>query len=228
MRKFLTWVFAICLSLSCVIWLFITIGKNAPLPPYVTSLHFDQCHLPCWVGIVPGETSIQEARALVTKAFATPNFQVTENQFGARIIEQSQSLTVDVSFGLALSDQQLFGLTEVQIGQLIIDNVKISFFWSKAAPNVGDLYSLFGSPTDIVWHASDTVMMPSLLYYSHQLVVSTNTPLYSDTCSHQTWTAPIVRLDLYSLLPAREQWQYQPQVWAGFRNCYDLSEQLPQ
>src|SRR5579864_7933293 len=41
------------------------VGRDQPLPERLAMLHLTDCAPPCWIGIVPGVTTIQEARKRV-------------------------------------------------------------------------------------------------------------------------------------------------------------------
>lgn len=44
-------------------------GARQPQPPIVEGLRLDDCALPCWIGITPGQTSMEEAYSLMVDAF---------------------------------------------------------------------------------------------------------------------------------------------------------------
>jgi hypothetical protein len=45
------------------------VGARQPQPPIVEGLRLDDCALPCWVGIVPGQTTMDEAYRRMVEAF---------------------------------------------------------------------------------------------------------------------------------------------------------------
>jgi hypothetical protein len=47
------------------------IGRAQPAPSAITNLHLDDCPLPCWLGIVPHVTSMDEARTTLRRVFDT-------------------------------------------------------------------------------------------------------------------------------------------------------------
>ncbi len=55
------------------------LGRATPLPEEVAFLHLgDMCKLPCWIGITPGKTTIEEARVIVTSVYGkSVNFDKT-------------------------------------------------------------------------------------------------------------------------------------------------------
>src|SRR5215207_2791177 len=44
------------------------VGSLQPLPQAMTELHLDECALPCWIGITPGETSFDDAIQHLTES----------------------------------------------------------------------------------------------------------------------------------------------------------------
>src|SRR5579859_6424791 len=47
------------------------IGRIQPSPKWMTALHVSDCQLPCWLGIIPGQTSGSETLARIDAVFAT-------------------------------------------------------------------------------------------------------------------------------------------------------------
>jgi hypothetical protein len=62
----------------------ILIGRAQPIPERVAALHLgDMCALPCWIGITPGKTTVEQAKQIIAQVYsqaqimaAAPNLQV--------------------------------------------------------------------------------------------------------------------------------------------------------
>ena len=136
--------------MATTIWCLISLGKQAPSPAYVTALHLDQCELPCWIGIIPGQTTLKEAKALIDKRFPGANYPVSEPALRLRVIDKTSGLSFDITLNLVASVDQIFKMTEKQLDQIAVSDVEISFPSWNSSPNTGDLYAMIGQPTDIV------------------------------------------------------------------------------
>jgi hypothetical protein len=52
------------------------IGHSQPVPANIQRLYFTVCDLPCWIGIVPGQTSFQVAKENIAQVFQEPDYKV--------------------------------------------------------------------------------------------------------------------------------------------------------
>jgi hypothetical protein len=65
MKKFFLATAIIITGLVALVATLRSLALRAPLPPEIEILHLDECVLPCWIGIKPGETTVEEAKALI-------------------------------------------------------------------------------------------------------------------------------------------------------------------
>src|SRR5688572_24925895 len=61
MRRLIFSTTALIVVFSLTAPISILIGRHQPLPERVAMLHLTDCELPCWIGIVPGKTTVGEA-----------------------------------------------------------------------------------------------------------------------------------------------------------------------
>ena len=47
----------------------ISIGHQQPSSTWTKILHLDECELPCWIGIIPGQTTLAEAQKQIEQAY---------------------------------------------------------------------------------------------------------------------------------------------------------------
>jgi hypothetical protein len=116
-------VFVISFSLLC--GSVILAARQQPLPGWLAALHFDVCKPPCWIGIEPGQATLNEAVARIKAVYMPPEYTVrshADNQNTLEILHNDKCI-VTVSFNL--SDQQIIktidflwtGADELSIGQ---------------------------------------------------------------------------------------------------------------
>jgi hypothetical protein len=59
----------IMVSLCVLIGFAISLGRQQPLPESVALLHLSDCELPCWIGIIPGQTTMRQAHDQIIKTY---------------------------------------------------------------------------------------------------------------------------------------------------------------
>lgn len=110
-----------------------------------------QCQLPCWIGIVPGQTSSTEAIALLKKHYGNSNVKV-----------KNQTSIEWVSGGIDLSETGNVSMFENAVADIIVI--------LKEDLSVDEVVRLFGEP-DLVFVAkmgNDGNCWNSSLFYSKQ------------------------------------------------------------
>src|ERR1041385_3599031 len=76
MRRFLIFPLALCFIFSAVTSAAIMFGREQPLPEHLAMLHLTDCAPPCWIDIVPGVTTLEEAIPRIKAHYADlPDYQ---------------------------------------------------------------------------------------------------------------------------------------------------------
>src|SRR3954462_1437716 len=79
----------------------ILLGRRQPLPDAVAMLHLDMCAPPCWIGISPGVTTLDEAEHQLKKVFPESRYKVSDTPGGYTITDSKTDFAIDVMFGSA-------------------------------------------------------------------------------------------------------------------------------
>ncbi len=58
-------ILSVCFVLGTLTGAVILIGQRLSLPEHLAMLHLTDCAPPCWIGIVPGVTKLDEAKVKV-------------------------------------------------------------------------------------------------------------------------------------------------------------------
>src|SRR5258708_19418668 len=70
------------------------LGRAQPMPDQLALLHLGDCQLPCWIGIVPGKTTVGEARQRIKNVYGKiSSFAVDETEITScciKIVEDGQ------------------------------------------------------------------------------------------------------------------------------------------
>ncbi len=116
----------------------VTIGRSQPPSPAIIRLHLADCAPPCWVGIIPGQTSLRDAERRLIRTFSPekvlPGIVTTPTTIGADLWRDTKPPHVFAHVVLGSVD----GIT---VDEIII-NVE-----SENAPPLSAVLVLFGSPT---------------------------------------------------------------------------------
>ncbi len=126
-----------------------TAGQLEATPTSLTQIHLTDCAPPCWIGIVPGETTVAEAKAKISAVFGEqPDLHVRSDESNVSYIA-SNSVEVTVE-GDAFSLSIRLNLGEWVDGKNEIVQ-SIGLFetradLSRAAPTVADILGAMGAP----------------------------------------------------------------------------------
>jgi len=157
----------ICLLLVIVNLGAVVVGRSQPVPRSIAQLRLMDCLPPCWVGIIPGVTTIADAKAKIVSAFVQgsgrtirdPGFgdaYTSANTVENRIEGDDFSLTVRLNFADLVD-----GESE------IVQSIDL-FQPSGAAhmPTVAEILGAFGPPEGVVVDSFATVGVQISLRYS--------------------------------------------------------------
>ena len=217
--RWLRYPIALTVVLTLAISAAMLIGRAQPLPERVALLHLnDLCKLPCWIGITPGVTTLDDAIARVKDVYGKlPAYDLHCYESGPCILDKDADQILVINF---------YGMTDATNHLLISDielfpsfvlsaNRVLSAGYTQMADVVGNLYSpeqikIFGN------NASDGY---ELWYNIYQIVVLPTNEIMLPI----NWTQKISTIFIY-----REYHPYrvvdgeyvQLQTWRGFGHTY--------
>ncbi len=114
-----------------------TIGGALPMPERLAQLHLNDCALPCWLGITPGETNYADAVAQIKATYPQMDVSVQATQifveylihssYGAAVISITDGMVSSITLltwdvdGLVVGDiANRFGAADCIPGQTIL------------------------------------------------------------------------------------------------------------
>src|SRR5262245_6492243 len=80
MRLILSGLFVLPTLFFVLIISAILVGHQQPPSTWATILHLDECELPCWIGIVPGQTTLIEAQQQIEREYGNKSEYQLEEQ----------------------------------------------------------------------------------------------------------------------------------------------------
>ncbi len=182
------------------------IGRAQPTPPRLAMLHLTDCELPCWIGIVPGVTTVEDAGEIIEKTFVGSYYDTDPKWSQAQ-----GAVSLVISFGhISLTyDYTTGGAT---VGAIIFD------FDEPRNLNYGDMITLLGSPDEIASLGGLDLGNTTMLIYKKSLIFNG----YDDErtvseCYYPRWQEKVRLLQIANYPEFIPAWAV---PWRGFRTCY--------
>ena len=196
-------------------------------PDYLAALRFTDCKIPCWIGIVPGKTTLRDAQQIIMAAFAN-----------SRIYTASQypiSPPMELAFALQNPPNPPDVISvnvwiEIKLDAQtddIVDTIRFTFSEHSTVPmpriTVGVLHSLFGSPSGIALAelAGNRFDFPAVIYgddvHGGAAIFARDIfPLQHQVIRRYDLDQPVRMLELFSAgnSPITASWR--PRTWRGF------------
>lgn len=211
MRKLSILSLLVCLVLLASLTVTILAGRQQPISSQLTTLHLTDCELPCWIGIVPGETTIEAARERIKALFGQAAFLHTE--------VRATSSPLDMpTWRIAASSSPILVRLGARDGKTV-DTIGFSFYDGQIT--VADLHGLLGAPSRMVrWHQN-------FPYYG--MAYGTNTSglmAFTDITETFYWTQPVKAVVLYAngRLPTPPDDLF---PWLGFHSLRNYFARMP-
>jgi hypothetical protein len=143
------------LLLAGMIWGAAAAGRGLPLPESVARLRLGDCAPPCWVGIVPGVTTIGEAKGLMVRAFVEGSGRTIRDSGSAN--RYRNSTTVENT----IVGEDFLLIARLKTGALVDGRSEvvesIELFQAEGGPTVGEILGMFGPPDGIEVEAFTTL-----------------------------------------------------------------------
>jgi hypothetical protein len=131
------------IALAIAIGVVVMLTRQQPVPDKMSILHFEMCQPPCWIGITPGETSLDRAIIRTRQVYRTQGYTLTLkrvaiNKFHLVIENGQQPFPGSIDF--RTSDGQTIDAIEFNFGEGYAGSGSYTFM---------DSYRDFGSPSHI-------------------------------------------------------------------------------
>jgi hypothetical protein len=209
MRWLILRILSVYIILTALCGMAMVIGRLQPIPTRLATLRLTDCKLPCWMGIVPGQTRFNEAKKRVIQGFK--NATATDGQHDRAVWSSINDSNAVQIFIYAIRPQP-------DEDNPLIQHISV-MLWDTGGDNikVGDLINLIGYPTSTASIDHRSAQNSYLVFdnMSFHLTVSTNEMV---SCNPITKVSEIRTIGVNSAgIPERFR-----QPWRGFRSCYPL------
>jgi hypothetical protein len=209
MRWLILRILSVYVMLAALCCIAIVMGRLQPIPRRLAILHLNDCQLPCWMGIIPGQTRFNEAKERVMQGFK--NALATDGQHDRAMWSSINDPDAVQIYIYAMRPQP-------DDHDPVIQHISV-MLWDTGGDNikVGDLINVIGYPTSTASVDHRGVQNSYLVFenMSFHLTVSTNEIV---SCNPITKVSEIRTIGVNSAgIPERFR-----QPWHGFRSCYPL------
>jgi hypothetical protein len=146
-------------SVTIVCGAVIVIARQVPLPRWLTALHFEMCEPPCWIGIQPGVTTLDEAIERVRSAYSLPDYVIKDSAVTLnteRIVNVFAKGEHAVTVTFYLTDYRIVNAIDFYLAQS-------STFLGKPA-TYADIHGFLGVPSYMSiqsWYGDTLISYPS-------------------------------------------------------------------
>lgn len=193
----------------------ILVGQQQPPSIWSTILRLNQCELPCWIGIIPGKTTLKEAQEQIEQAYSYPSFySLKQNESSFNIVYR----VTGYRFGIAFETGALMNETP----QSVIQNIYLLPDLPSGAegknPTVPDLYDALGNPEIVRLISGGEREGIELLFKGQQVGIR----IADLDCDKITMKQVVESIELFAQPPSEHSfaWLSKPQQWGGFGKCY--------
>ncbi len=206
--QFVKYVVGIWLFTASIIAAIVVVSRTQAIPPALQALHFKDCELPCWIGIIPGKTTIGEAERNIANTY-----NAIYPLFGDSVVGYWEFVVADKETGIQIR-VKLNSITGQPSSAIVND---ITIIQDEPGPTVslGELESLLGSPENILESPPDDIPRSDIIFNNGRIHSFTT----KNECNRVTDDEPIMFLVIYAQFPADYALVSHPLTWAGYNKC---------
>jgi hypothetical protein len=147
MSNFIRLIFGILALSTSAIVIAVGVGRTQPIPRQIAVLHLDECQPPCWLGILPGKTTFQEAWQSIVSKYDPERYLITEDYDSDRVI------------WVSIRSADYYLLIELYVSRydevigVIVDEIWLHYILTgprNSAPTTADLVTVLGYPQKVL------------------------------------------------------------------------------
>jgi len=211
MRLLISRVVLMILLLSTFMGLAIVVGRQRSSSHAITILHLNDCTLPCWIGIMPGKTTLAEGRANILSVFGqTNNDLLRESTYNFTVRNRAGN----PSFSIYL--ETFSGADDDPV-----DSVILSLEQPDMQPSIGELFAITGAPSHVFsWNEFEVQhsLLNNLFYEEAQTLIRIeNTGCNPIRLDQKVLTIRFYGPLMISMPDTPNGFIYR---WHGFKTCY--------
>lgn len=204
------------ISATAFIGVALAVGQAQPPSHWRALLQLDACELPCWIGIEPGKTTLEEARRYIEAAYQDRALYQLEVQ-DYRIYALTY-LPTGYRLAISMDTAGFPGMPESIAERIYLQPLRREFL-AFERPNIAELYSSLGSAEGVQRLSGINITSLAVLFRNRLVEIYFDEPECDRVDPLQT---------IRSILISRQSnernvaWLSTPMRWQGFQRCHDL------
>src|SRR5258708_8351111 len=183
----------------------VLIGRQQPPPSSVILLHLDECRLPCWIGIVPGETTVSEAGRYIQAVYGS--------QAGIELVGNDTQYSIRDTVHGSEFIVALYTELDVKMAHEVIKTIWLGTLNKGYGPRVAELYSVIGEPGAIISGDLD-LNSSSLSYFDQHMTLN-----FGFTGCSTIMNQVVGSIILADSKMGRDKFASRLRPWRGFTRC---------
>jgi hypothetical protein len=212
------WIILFLLS-SCPLFAFFSFASTAneqtSSSEWIQQLHLSDCELPCWINIVPGETTLGEAQVQVETVYVDTSFYDVKRGSGYSYTVTHGPTGNQIGIVFRSDDGEV---TQDDLVRTIYLYPLVDVEASIIYPAISDLQSVLGEPAAVRLASGVEIPTMVLLYRDQQVHINVD----DLECDRVLPDQQILGIVLYGEVPSNLAWLSEPQEWVGYDYCYNF------
>ena len=183
----------------------VIVGRSQPLSPDVTLLHLNECPLPCWIGIMPGETTVEQASKRIQAVFGS--------QAGIQISGQVAQYSIRDTIHGSEFIVAFYTEPDVPVSHDVIRTIWLGTLSKGDGPRLAELYTIVGEPDAVVSGDLD-LNSSSLSYFDQRMTLN-----FGFTGCSTMMNQVVGSIILADSKMGRDKFASRLRPWHGFTRC---------
>lgn len=187
------------------------VGQQRPASPLLATLRLTDCVSPCWIGIVPGKTTIEDARERINTVYGKP---------GEYTLTFDGAMPSGLIWASLDHARESFGVVWITLdaqSDNVVDVIRFDFnsIYVEKLPTLGEFHQLLGAPSRMVLSAGAIGPMNATMAMAYGDDVQ-GTLIFTMWYPRFHWTQQVRTLILYGAgqLPLARSTELK--AWRGF------------
>lgn len=212
------WLIIAFLSVCPVFTIFsnvFTLSQYTVSSDLIELLRLNNCQLPCWLGIIPGETTLSEARSIIMNQYSDTSYYFVE------LITESRLIVVHTPSNYNLRIDLYTNENEVAEVPLVLGFSLQPFLEldrSVRRPTISEIQALLGEPTLVRLANGIDNYGIAMLYYDGLVSVGVE----DLECDQVLPNQQVYTIGVVAQPPPEEVWPAEAQLWRGYGICYNF------
>lgn len=215
MRRIALGIFSLTIICAIAVTGSMVIGRGSSFLSWSSFLHFDECELPCWIGIQPGQTTLAEAQMQIERVYGKSILYPAEWRSRYQVgVTSSAGYYLDIALDLTdVIPESGTTVSDIHLSSFIRRGISFYLF------TLADLSDVLGQPENIRLAGGAYREVQVLFYGNRRIQV-----WIDDTdCDRVTPRQGISSITLWGQPETQGlDWRSDYRDWRGFSECHNI------